>query len=66
MTTKKLIEVLRSVLLKVQRSKSLNDFIKAKDVALLEVVVVVVAIMEAVAKLFRTLAELISTLSLEL
>jgi hypothetical protein len=43
---------------------ALNDFIEAKDLALLEVVVVV-AIAEAVADLLRTLAELRSTLALE-
>jgi hypothetical protein len=51
--------------LRVHRSKALNDLIEAKDLALVEVVVVE-AIAEAVADLFQTLAELISTPSLEL
>jgi hypothetical protein len=42
--------------LRLQRSKALNDFIDAKDLVFLEVVVVV-AIVEAVADLLQTLAE---------
>jgi hypothetical protein len=46
-------------------SRALNNFIEVKDHTLLEVMVVV-AIVEAVADIFRTLAELTSTPSLEL
>jgi hypothetical protein len=65
LTTREVVEFLRNVILRVQSSKAPNDFIEAKDMGLLEVVVVV-AIVEAVADLLRTLAELISTPSLEL
>jgi hypothetical protein len=51
--------------LRLKRSRHSNDFIEAKDLALLEVVVVV-AIVESVVDLLRTLAELISMPSLEL
>jgi hypothetical protein len=51
--------------LRLQRSRALNDFIEAKDVGLVEVVVVE-AIVEAVADLLQTLADLISSPSLEL
>jgi hypothetical protein len=59
------VKLLRSILLRVRTSKALNDLIEAKNLNLLEVVAVV-AIVEAVADLLRTLAELNSTPSLEL
>jgi hypothetical protein len=46
-------------------SRALNNFIESKDNALLEVMVVV-AIVEAIADIFRTLADWTSTPSLEL
>jgi hypothetical protein len=50
--------------LKINSSRALSDFIEAKDLGLLEVVVVV-AIVEVVANLLRTPAELTLTPSLE-
>jgi hypothetical protein len=64
LTTHEAVDFLRSVIWRVQRSRALND-IEAKDPALVEVVVIV-AIVEAVADVFRALAELISTPTLEL
>jgi DNA-binding protein YbaB len=46
-------------------SRALNDFIEARDRGMVEDVVVE-AIVEAVADLFQTLAELLSTPSMEL
>jgi aspartokinase len=64
-TTHEVVDPLRSVLLRVSRSRALNDFIKAETLGLVEVVVVV-AIVEAVTDLFVTLAQLISEQSHEL
>jgi hypothetical protein len=64
-TTLEIVNFLRSVLLRVQRSRVLNEFIEAKDLGLV-VVVAVEAVVEAVADLLQTLAELISMPSLEL
>jgi hypothetical protein len=50
--------------LRVHRSRALNDFIDAKVLALLEVVLVV-TVVKAVANFLRTLAEFISTPSME-
>jgi hypothetical protein len=58
-------DFLRNVLLKIHRSRALNDFIEARDRGMVEDVVVE-AIVEAVADLFQKLAELISTPSPEL
>jgi hypothetical protein len=49
LTTQYVVDFLISVLLRVQRSRALNNFIEAKDVALVEVVVVE-AIVEDVAE----------------
>jgi hypothetical protein len=65
LTAQEVVDPLRSFLLRVQSSRALNDFIEAKDLALVEVVVVE-AILEAVADLFQTLVKLTSTSSLEL
>jgi hypothetical protein len=66
MTTEaEVVDLLRSVLLRVQRSRALNDCIDATDMGLVEVVVLEV-IVEVVADLLQTLAELISTPSMEL
>jgi hypothetical protein len=65
LTTLELLELLRNVFLRVRRSRSQNHFIKVKDLALLEAAVVV-AIVEVVTDLLRTLAEFAFTLSLEL
>jgi hypothetical protein len=56
---------LRRVLLRVQRSKVLREFIEAKELGLVAVVAVK-AVVEAVALLLQTLAEFISTPSMEL
>jgi hypothetical protein len=63
LTTHEVVELLRSVLLRLKRSRGPNDFIEAKDMALPEVVV---AVVEAVADLLQTLAELTSTPSQKL
>jgi hypothetical protein len=47
LTTNEVVNLLKSVVLRAQRSRALNDFIEAKVV-----VVVVEVIEEAVAKLF--------------
>jgi hypothetical protein len=65
LTTHEVVDFLRSVIWRVHRSRALNDFIEARNPALVEVVVIV-AIVEAVADLFRTLVELISTPTIEL
>jgi hypothetical protein len=65
MTTQDVVDFLRSVILILHKSRRLNDFIEAKNLSLVEVVVVK-AIVEAVVDLFQTLAELLLTSSLEL
>jgi hypothetical protein len=65
LTTQEVVDFLRSVLFRVQRSRAVNDFIEAKNICLGEVVAVA-AVVKAVADLLQTLAELISTPSLEL
>jgi hypothetical protein len=64
-TTLEVVDLLRSVRLRIQRSRGLNDFIETKDLGLVDVVAVK-AIVEALADLLQTLVELISTPSLEL
>jgi hypothetical protein len=65
LTTQKVVDLLRNILLRGQRSRAQYDFIETKDMGLVEVVVVE-AIVEAVVDFFRTLAKLIYTPSLEL
>jgi hypothetical protein len=65
LTTHEVVDPLRSVLLKVHRSCALNDFIEAKNLGLVETVVVE-AIVEALADILQAPTELISTPSLEL
>jgi hypothetical protein len=57
----------RSVLTRIPRSKVPNDFIKAKDLDLVKVVIAELVVeTEAEAELLQTLAELMLTPSFEL
>jgi hypothetical protein len=59
-------DLLGSVILRIQRSRALNDFIEARDPGLVEVVAGE-AVVEAAVDVLQTLAELISIMpSLEL